>query len=56
MLESFYEARDSVERIRQKSQDILKLLSNAASRIRKKEEVQRSDLAACREKEKFKKL
>ncbi len=55
LLDTYYGSRDLRDRIRQKSQDILKLLSNAASRIRKKEEVQRSDLAACREKEKFKK-
>lgn len=55
LLDTFYGSRDLRDRIRQKSQDIFKLLSNAEARIRKKEEMQRSDLAACAEKEAFKK-
>ena len=55
LLDSFFGARDLRDRIRQKSQDIFKLLSNAESRIRKKAELQKEDIAACAEREKFKK-
>lgn len=55
LLDFAYGARDKRDRIRQKAQDILKLLSAAAARIRKKEELQRADLAACAEKEAYKK-
>lgn len=55
LLDHAYGARDKRDRIRQKAQDILKLLSAAAARIRKKEELQRADLAACAEKERYKK-
>ena len=55
LMDEFFGSRDLRDRIRQKSQDIFRLLSNAETRIRKKEEMQRADLAACAEKEKFKK-
>jgi len=55
LLDYYYGERDLRDRIKQKSQDILKLLSNASSRIQKKAELQREDIAACAEKEKFKK-
>ncbi len=55
LLDKYFGQRDLRDRIKQKSQDILKLLSNASSRITKKAELQRADLAACAEKEHFKK-
>ncbi|MBR5528188.1 MAG: NFACT family protein [Clostridia bacterium] len=55
LLDHYYGERDLRDRIRQKSQDILKLLSNASARIQKKADLQREDIAACAEKEKFRK-
>lgn len=55
LLDIYYGERDLRDRIKQKSQDILKLLSNAEARIGKKADLQRADIAACAEKEKFKK-
>lgn len=55
LLDVYFGERDLRDRIRQKSQDILKLLTNAASRISKKAALQRESLAECAEKEKFKK-
>ena len=55
LLDIYYGNRDLRDRIRQKSQDIFKLLSNAESRISKKCELQREDMTACNEREKFKK-
>ncbi len=55
LLDTFYGQRDLRDRIRQKSQDIFKLLSNAESRISKKAELQREDMAACETKEEFRK-
>jgi predicted ribosome quality control (RQC) complex YloA/Tae2 family protein len=54
LLDTYYGQRDLRDRIRQKSQDILRLLTNASSRINKKAELQREDLAACEQKDKFK--
>ena len=54
LLDSFYGERDLRDRIKQKAQDIFKLLSNAQSRIMKKAEMQREDIAKCAEKEKYK--
>ena len=56
LLDSFFGSRDLRDRIRQKSQDIFKLLSNAEGRISKKAELFREDIAACDEREKFKKM
>lgn len=54
LLDSYYGERDLRDRIKQKAQDIFRLLSNAESRISKKAELQREDIASCAEKEKFK--
>jgi predicted ribosome quality control (RQC) complex YloA/Tae2 family protein len=54
LLDFFYGERDLRDRIKQKAQDIFRLLSNAESRISKKAELQREDIAACSEKEKYK--
>ncbi len=55
MLDRFYGERERAERIKAKSQDILKLLTSASSRIAKKTELQKNDLIQCRSKEKYKK-
>lgn len=54
LLDSYYGERDLRDRIKQKAQDIFRLLSNAEARISKKAELQREDIAACAEKERFK--
>ncbi|MBE6622843.1 MAG: fibronectin/fibrinogen-binding protein [Ruminococcaceae bacterium] len=54
LLDSFYGERDLRDRIKQKAQDIFKLLSNAEARISKKAEMQREDIAKCAEKDKYK--
>ncbi len=53
LLDEYYGKKDLADRIRQKSQDILKLLTNASARINKKAELQRRDLADCKEKDKY---
>lgn len=51
VLNRYYAERSRRERVRQKAADITKLLTNAEGRLRKKLAVQKSDLAACAEKE-----
>ncbi len=50
-LEEFYSERDSRERIRQQSQDILKLLTVLSSRISRKINYRKADLKKCEKKE-----
>ena len=47
MLDVFYESRDKEARIRQRAADLLKMLSHSESRIIKKLEAQRSEIAEC---------
>ena len=47
MLDAFFGAKDREQHIRQRSQDIQHILSNADARIRKKLELQRAELADC---------
>lgn len=54
LLDAFYTQRDLGQRMRQRSQDLLKLLSNATDRIERKLEAQRSELVASGNREKFK--
>lgn len=54
LLDEFYGRRDRAERIRQRTSDIFRLLTNAESRLHKKLELQRRDLEACSDKEKYK--
>lgn len=56
LLDTYFGERDKRDHLRQKSHDILKLVSAAHSRILKKTEIQREDLAACADKERFKKM
>ncbi len=54
LLDEYFGRRDRAERIRQRTADIFRLLTNAETRLHKKLELQRRDLEACVEKDKFK--
>ncbi|MBQ8551224.1 MAG: NFACT family protein [Clostridia bacterium] len=54
LLDEYFGRRDRAERIRQRTADIFRLLTNAESRLHKKLELQRRDLDACADKEKYK--
>lgn len=47
MLDAFYSDRDRIERIKQRSGDLLKLLVNTSDRIRRKLAAQREELKEC---------
>ena len=47
MLDAYFETRDKESRIRQRAADVLRLLTNAESRIKKKLDIQRNELADC---------
>ena len=53
-LDLFFARRDREIRVRQRASDILKLLTNAESRLVKKIEAQESELADCEKGEKYK--
>ncbi len=53
-LDSFYQERDRQERMRVRSQDLLKLLSNAAERLSNKIHKQKLELEQCAEREHLK--
>lgn len=55
-LDSFYSERDRENRIRQRAADILRMLTNAETRLQKKIDAQKSELADCEMGEKYKKL
>lgn len=55
MIDAFFETRDREVRVKQKATDILKILTNAETRLSKKIDKQRAELADCREGERFKK-
>lgn len=54
LLDEYFARRDKAERIRQRTADIFRLLTNAESRLHKKLDLQRHDLDACADKEKYK--
>ena len=54
LLDEYFGRRDRAERIRQRTADIFRLLTNAETRLRKKIELQKQDLAACADKDKYK--
>ena len=56
LLDSFYLERDKQERIKHRGQDVLRLLTNASSRITKKTALQKQSLKDCENKEKFKRF
>ena len=47
LFDTYFEKRDREQRVRQRASDLLKLLTNAETRIRKKIELQRGELAEC---------
>ncbi len=47
LLDAYFVTRDNIQRVHQRASDILKLLTNAEARIKKKLELQRSELADC---------
>lgn len=49
LLDAYFLSRDNKQRVHQRASDILRLLTAAESRIKKKLELQRSELAACDE-------
>lgn len=55
LLDAYFISRDNNQRVHQRASDILKLLTNAETRIKKKIEIQRTELEACEEGELFKK-
>ncbi|MBE6547539.1 MAG: fibronectin/fibrinogen-binding protein [Ruminococcaceae bacterium] len=54
-LDAFFEGRDKEQRIKQRAADILRMLTNTESRLLKKLEAQRKELAECELGEKYKK-
>ena len=56
MLDAFYDGRDREVRVKQFASDLLKILGNAHSRIAKKLDIQRSELAECEKGEEFKRM
>lgn len=53
LLDDFYYEKDRFERTRQRSQSLLKLLSNAAARAARKLQTRQSELEACADKDKL---
>ena len=55
MLDAYFEGRDREVRVKQKATDILKILTNAETRLLKKMDKQRVELEDCKQGEKYKK-
>ena len=55
MLDAYFETRDKESRIRQRAADVLRLLTNAESRIKKKLDIQRGELSDCERAETYRK-
>lgn len=55
LLDAFFETRDRELRIKQRAADVLHILTNADTRIRKKLQLQREELAACEKGEEYRK-
>ena len=55
LLDSYFVTRDNLQRVRQRASDILKLLTNAETRIKKKLEIQRAELKECEKGSEYKK-
>lgn len=54
LLDEYFGRRDRAERIRQRTADIFRLLTNAEARLQKKLALQKQDLLGCADKEKYK--
>ena len=55
LLDDFFHTRDREHHIRQRAADILRILTNADNRLRKKLELQRAEIADCEKGEEYKK-
>lgn len=55
LLDTYFATRDNRQRVHQRASDILRLLTNAESRLKKKLELQRAELKACEEGENYRK-
>ncbi len=55
LLDDFFHTRSREQHIRQRAADVLRILTNADARIRKKLELQRAELAECERGEEYKK-
>ena len=55
LLDDFFHTRDRENHIRQRAADVLRILTNADARIRKKLELQKGELADCEKGEEYKK-
>ena len=53
-IDDYFEKREQTERVRQKAADVIKLITNAKNRLRKKILLLEQDLAQCAEKDKYK--
>ncbi len=54
LLDNFYTDRDRIERVRQRSGDLLKLLANTSDRIARKLAVQQEELKECAQRDELK--
>lgn len=54
ILDAYFGERDREQRVRQRASDLMRLLTNAESRIQRKLEAQRSELADCERGEEYK--
>lgn len=54
LVDSFFDERSRNDRIRQRASDILKLLTNADSRLRRRISLQEDELEACKDKDSYK--
>ncbi|MBQ5390064.1 MAG: NFACT family protein, partial [Clostridia bacterium] len=54
LFDAYFEKRDLADRIKQRGQDIIKLVSNANARLLKKIDLQKEELRECADGEKFK--
>ena len=54
LIDSFFAERSRAERIKQRASDILKLLTNAESRLTRRISLQEDELSLCADKEQFK--
>ncbi len=56
LLDAYFESKDNAQRVRQRASDILKLLTNAQTRITKKLELQKQELGECEKGVEYKRL
>lgn len=53
LLDEFYGERDRIERMRARSQDLLRILTNASNRLSRKINIQKAELSHCAERDKL---